>query len=84
MRLACQSGNHVTLSYRSERFRCIKERNAQRIEDCMRSGKLRVLFNSNPVEVKPELVIIDVNGNRQEIPTILYGSSPGALRRTAS
>jgi hypothetical protein len=34
----------------------------------MRSGKLKVLFNSNPVEVKPELVIIDVNGNRQEIP----------------
>ena len=80
MRLACQSGNLVTLSYRSERFSCIKERNAQRIEDFMRSGKLKVLFNSNPVEVKPEWVIIDVNGNRQEIPNdfiwIFAGGTP--------
>jgi thioredoxin reductase len=83
MRLAWQSGNHVTLSYRSERFRCIKERNAQRIEDCMRSGKLKVLFNSHPVEVKPE-VIIDVIGNRQEIPndfiwTFAGGTSPNGF-----
>ncbi len=80
MGLACQSGNHVTLSYRSERFSRIKERNAQRIEDFMRSGKLKVLFNSNPVEVKPESVIIDVNGNRQEIPNdfiwIFAGGTP--------
>jgi thioredoxin reductase len=80
MGLACQSGNHVTLSYRSERFSRIKERNSQRIEDFMRSGKLKVLFNSNPVEVKPESVIIDVNGNRQEIPNdfiwIFAGGTP--------
>jgi hypothetical protein len=46
----------------------------------MRSGKLKVLFNSNPVEVKPEWVIIDVNGNRQEIPNdfiwIFAGGTP--------
>lgn len=50
----------------------------------MRSGKLKVLFNSNPVEVKPELVIIDVNGNRQEIPndliwTFAGGTSPNGF-----
>ena len=67
MGLANQTGNQVTLSYRSERFSRIKERNAKRIEDCMRSGKVRVLFNSNPVEFKPESVIIDVSGARQEI-----------------
>jgi thioredoxin reductase len=67
MGLACQTGNQVTVSYRSERFSRIKERNANRIEDFMRSGKLKVLFNSNPLEFKPESVIIDVNGSKQEI-----------------
>ncbi len=67
MGLACQSGNQVTLSYRSEQFSRIKERNAKRIEDFIRSGKLKVLFNSNPVEFKPESVILDVGGSVQEI-----------------
>jgi thioredoxin reductase/Pyruvate/2-oxoacid:ferredoxin oxidoreductase delta subunit len=67
MGLVCQTGNQVTVSYRSERFSRIKERNANRIEDFMRSGKLKVLFNSNPVEFKAESVIIDVNGSKQEI-----------------
>lgn len=80
MGLANQAGNQVTLSYRSERFSRIKERNAKRIEDCMRSGKVRVLFNSNPVEFKPESVTIDANGSRQEIPNdfvwIFAGGNP--------
>ena len=67
MGLACQSGNQVTLSYRSDRFSRIKERNAKRIEDFMRSGKLKVLFNSNPVEFKPESVLIEVRGSTQEL-----------------
>lgn len=80
MGLANQTGNQVTLSYRSERFSRIKERNAKRIEDCMRSGKVRVLFNSTPVEFKPESVILDVNGAKQEIPNdfgwIFAGGTP--------
>ena len=80
MGLASQSGNQVTLSYRSERFSRIKERNAKRIEDFMRSGKVRVLFNSNPVEFKPESVILDVNGSPQEMPNdfvwIFAGGNP--------
>jgi len=46
----------------------IQQRKAKRIEDCMRSGKVRVLFNSNPVEFQPESVVLDVNGSSQEIP----------------
>jgi thioredoxin reductase (NADPH) len=68
MGLASQTGNQVTLSYRSERFSRIKERNATRIEDFMRGGKIRVLFNSNPVEFKPDSAILQVNGSAQEIP----------------
>src|SRR5580692_8445337 len=80
MGLANQSGNQVTLSYRSERFSRIKERNAKRIEEYAKSGKVKVLFNSNPVEFKPESVIIDVTGSRQEIPNdfvwIFAGGTP--------
>jgi thioredoxin reductase/Pyruvate/2-oxoacid:ferredoxin oxidoreductase delta subunit len=68
MGLANQIGNNVTLSYRQDRFGRIKERNAQRIEECMRSGKLKVLFNSTPVEFKPETVVIDVKGELQNLP----------------
>ncbi len=80
MGLASQTGNQVTLSYRSERFSRIKERNAKRIEDFMRSSKLKVLFNSNPVEFKAESVALDVNGSKQEIPNdfvwIFAGGTP--------
>ena len=80
MGLASQKGNQVTLSYRSERFSRIKERNATRIQEFMKSGKVRVLFNSNPVEFKPESVILEVAGQQQEIPNdfvwIFAGGTP--------
>ena len=80
MGLANQAGNQVTLSYRSEQFSRIKERNAKRIEDCVRSGKVKVLFNSNPVEFKPESVALEVAGSQQEIPNdyvwIFAGGNP--------
>jgi thioredoxin reductase len=66
MGLASQQGNQVTLSYRGERFSRIKERNAKRIEECMKSGKVRVLFSSNVLEFKPESVILDHDGTPQE------------------
>jgi thioredoxin reductase len=68
MGLAHQIGNQVTLSYRGDRFSRIKERNRQRLDDCVRSGKLAVLFNSNPLEFRPESVVLDLKGERREIP----------------
>ena len=80
MGLAHQTGNQVTLSYRKETFSRIKERNAQRIEPCMRSGKVKVLFNSAPVEFKKDSVTLEVNGGRQELPNdfvwIFAGGTP--------
>jgi thioredoxin reductase/ferredoxin len=80
MGLASQTGNKVTLSYRSERFSRIKERNAKRIEEFIQSRKLQVLFNSNPVEFKPQSVVMEVNGSNQEIPNdyvwIFAGGTP--------
>jgi putative YpdA family bacillithiol system oxidoreductase len=68
MGLGHQHGNTVTLSYRKDAFSRIKERNAKRIEECMRTGKVNVVFNSTPVEFKPDSVILDVNGAAQELP----------------
>ncbi len=80
MGLAYQVGNNVTLSYRKEAFSRIKERNAQRIEDCMRKGKVKVIFNSTPVEFKQNSVVLDVNGKLLEIPNdsvwIFAGGEP--------
>ena len=80
MGLAHQVGNTVTLSYRQGSFSRIKDRNAQRIEECIRKNKLKVLFNSSPVEFLPDSVIMDVNGARQTLPNdfvwIFAGGEP--------
>lgn len=68
MGLAHQQGNTVTLSYRQERFGRIKERNAKRIDEFMKSGKIKMIFNSNPVEFTEDSVLLDVEGKQQRIP----------------
>jgi len=80
MGLGHQVGNQVTLSYRKEAFSRIKERNAQRIEESIRKGKVKVIFNSAPVEFKEKSVLLDVNGKPEEIPNdyvwIFAGGEP--------
>jgi len=80
MGLSQQVGNTVTLSYRQDRFARIKERNTKHIEESMRTGKVRVLFNSIPVEFKPNSVLINVKDTLQEIPNdfvwIFAGGTP--------
>src|SRR5208337_971434 len=67
MGLASQVGNTITLSYRQETFSRIKDRNLQRINDFIRKGKLKVIFNSNPVEFRPGSVILQVQGVTQTV-----------------
>jgi len=80
MGLAHQAGNQVTLCYRAERFSRIKERNVKRIEECMRTGKVKVLFETNPVEFKTDSITLDVKGVLQEMPNdfvwIFAGGTP--------
>jgi thioredoxin reductase/ferredoxin len=82
MGLAYQVGNTVTLSYRKGAFSRIKERNAQRIDECIRKGKVKVIFNSSPIEFKQNSVTLDVNGKLQEVPNdcvwIFAGGEPPA------
>ncbi len=80
MGLASQIGNQVTLSYRKEGFSRIKERNSQRVQKFISSGKLNVVFNSAPVEFKPDSVTLEVNGKIEELPNdfvwIFAGGEP--------
>ena len=80
MGLGHQHGNSVTLSYRKDSFSRIKERNAQRMEECIRKGKVKVVFNSVPVEFKSGAALLDVSGSQQEIPNdfvwIFAGGEP--------
>jgi thioredoxin reductase (NADPH) len=80
MGLAHQVGNTVTLSYRQSAFSRIKDRNAQRIEECIRKGKVKVLFDSNPVEFRADSVLLEVNGAQQSLPNdyvwIFAGGEP--------
>jgi thioredoxin reductase/Pyruvate/2-oxoacid:ferredoxin oxidoreductase delta subunit len=80
MGLGHQVGNQVTLSYRKEAFTRIKERNAQRIEESMRKGKVKVIFNSMPLEFRPESVVLEINGASQVLPNnyvwIFAGGEP--------
>jgi thioredoxin reductase len=80
MGLANQVGNKVTLSYRKEAFTRLKDRNEKRVEEHGRSGKLKIVFNSIPVEFKEKSVMMEMNGTVQEIPNdfvwIFAGGEP--------
>ncbi len=80
MGLAHQVGNKVTLSYRKEAFTRLKDRNEKRVAENARTGKLKIVFNSIPVEFKEKSVLLEVNGAVQEIPNdyvwIFAGGEP--------
>ena len=78
--LAHQVGNSVTLSYRQSAFSRIKDRNAKRIDDYIRKGKLNAIFQSTPLEFRRDSVILDVHGSSQTLPNefvwIFAGGEP--------
>jgi thioredoxin reductase (NADPH) len=80
MGLANQVGNQITISYRKECFTRLKDRNEKRIEESIRKGKVKVIFNSNPVEFTEKSAILEVGGKLQEIPNhfvwIFAGGEP--------
>jgi thioredoxin reductase len=83
MGLASQVGNQVTLSYRKDSFSRIKERNTHRVEEFRRTGKMRVVFNSNAVEFKQDSVLLDVQGKVEEIPNDFVWIFAGGVPPTA-
>lgn len=66
--LAQQNNNQVTLSYRRQEFTRIKERNASLLTECRRENKIKVVFNSVPVEFRQDSVILSVKGKLHMLP----------------
>jgi putative YpdA family bacillithiol system oxidoreductase len=80
MGLGSQTGNVVTLSYRKGEFTRIKERNRQRLEECVKRGKVNLVLNSMPTEIRDQSVMLEVNGEVREIPNdyvwVFAGGTP--------
>jgi thioredoxin reductase/ferredoxin len=66
MALAAQPGNVVTLSYRRDGFTRIKPRNQERIAAHIRDGKVRVVYNSAPQEVRTSTVLLQIKDGGAE------------------
>jgi len=56
--------NRVTLSYRSDAFSRIKPKNNTKIKEAIASKSINVMFNSKPVRIEKESIIL-VTGNEQ-------------------
>jgi len=56
--LGLQKGNDVTLSYRRGEFVRLKEKNETNIRAMSGSGKVKVIFNSELAEIRPEFVTL--------------------------
>lgn len=61
-------GTDVTLSYRSAAFSRAKPANRERVEKAETEKNLRVLLQSNVVEITDEQVTLDQDGTRIELP----------------
>lgn len=66
--IAEENGTTVTLSYRSKSFSRAKEKNRQKVDHAVGQGRLKVLFESNVVEIREKSVSIDQLGKIIEIP----------------
>ncbi len=60
--LSQEQGTDVTLSYRSEAFARVKQKNRMLLEQQQKAGRLRVLLKSNVRSIDDTLVIIDTDG----------------------
>jgi thioredoxin reductase (NADPH) len=73
-------GNHVTVSYRQPAFTRIKERNALRLAEMIAAGKLKALFNSEVVGIRPDSVLIHADGATLDLPNdyvwVFAGGTP--------
>lgn len=61
--LASQPGNVVTISYRKEEFVRLKEKNEQKVNEFIASGKLNTIFSSELKEINPDAVVVVREGN---------------------
>ena len=66
--IAEESGTTVTLSYRSESFGRVKQKNKENLEAAEAKGALKVLLKSNVTEIGDDDVTLEHEGNKVTIP----------------
>jgi thioredoxin reductase len=66
--LSNQPGTTVTLSHRGADFAKARERNRARLEDAVAAGRVHLLLDSRPVEIRPESVVLAGGAGAREIP----------------
>jgi thioredoxin reductase/Pyruvate/2-oxoacid:ferredoxin oxidoreductase delta subunit len=65
--LLADENNYVTLSYRGDAFSRLKPKNLERINNASRSGKVKVLLNSDITEILDNSVIIKLQNSDQPL-----------------
>jgi thioredoxin reductase len=66
--LARQKGTSVVLSYRGDSFARVKDRNRANLEQAVDGGRLRVVMKSEVREIRPDAVVLDVEGREEVLP----------------
>ena len=64
---ADEPGTTVTLSYRSEAFSRVKQRNRDRVKETESTGKLKVALGSKIEEIGPDTVVMELKGKKETI-----------------
>jgi thioredoxin reductase (NADPH) len=65
--IAEQKGAKVTLSYRSEAFNRVKEKNRSALKSAEQKGRLRVMLKSSPTEIKTDRVTLKLDEKSVDI-----------------
>jgi thioredoxin reductase (NADPH) len=65
--VADEPGTNVALSYRSEAFARVKEKNRKRLEEAQKAGRVQVLLRSNVKQIDADKVVLDQEGKRIEL-----------------
>ena len=65
--IAEQKGSKVTLSYRSDAFSRVKEKNRTALKAAEETGRLRVMLKSSPTKIKPDRVTLKLDDKSVDI-----------------
>jgi len=59
--------NKVTLSYRNDLFNRLKPKNSEKIKEAIAAGRLDVLFNTNPIVINKDFVVLSTGNTGEEL-----------------
>jgi thioredoxin reductase/Pyruvate/2-oxoacid:ferredoxin oxidoreductase delta subunit len=65
--LLLAENNRVSLSYRGDKFKRLKVKNREKIEEAIATGSMDVLYNTNIVSIEKEQVLLSSNADDQII-----------------